>query len=641
MSNEQQTQQPTPQPQQAASQPQTAPASPAPVQDSATGAPSSIPSQPQQAPDPRAPKRPLPAPTARTTRRALTLGGAEWTYDATVATLHIDTPKVAPAASVFHTDFIALPDGEHADPTRPVTFLFNGGPGSATTFLLLGSLGPRRIVTPDPSADPTAPTPVVAPYQLIDNPESLLALSDLVFIDAPGTGFSQIAEEATPELWSVDGDVAGFVQFIQKWLSANGRWNSPKYVFGESYGTVRGSILSYALLDAGVALNGLVLLSDILDYGHIVGSDDQAFIGYFPTYAAIAAYHGRAGSGARIDEGSHVLAGSVGLAGAAGSAAPGGGAAPEGRSTHRGDAGGEGAGSWAGASGGSGPVADLDGLRAHVAEARAFADGPLRAALSRGDRLDAASEQAVASRFGELTGLPADYVRRSDLRVLDGRFRKELLRDAGMVVGRYDGRVSGYDLDRASDDETFVVDDAWISPAYAALVNAYLRDELGWTGDVERRPYADFDWESTEPGKGWQWLHKQPGHTKSMWDSTVNYPQVMPDLAAALVRNPRLKVLVANGYFDLATPFFQTEYDIDHLGLPAGLRSNIAFTYYPAGHMVYTSPACLEKLIADLRAFYAADAGPGAGSGAGAAGQRPAVDLSALDERPALPPLAL
>ena len=568
---------------------------------------------------PRAPKRPLPAPTTHTTRHTQDINGEQWTYDATLATLHVDTKKVAPASSVFHADFIALPDGAHPDPTRPVTFLFNGGPGSATTFLLLGSLGPRRISWQDPTPDPTA-APTVAPYGLIDNPQSLLPQSDLVFIDAPGAGFSEIAEEAKAELWSVDGDVAAFVQFIQRWLSANGRWNSPKYVFGESYGTVRGSVLSYALLDAGIALNGVVLLSDILDYGHIVGTDDQAYIGYFPTYAAIAHYHGRAGAGA----------------------------VPSSTPADEGDAG-------AAGTNGAGPVADLAALRAHVQEAREFADGALRQALSRGDRLPAADARAVARRYAELAGVSPEYVLRSDLRVLDPRFRKELLRDRGLVVGRYDGRVSGFDLDAASDDETFVSDDAFISPAYGALVNTYLREELGWTGTQERRAFSEMDWESTEPGKGWVWQHKQPGHTKTMWDQTLTYPQVMPDLAAALVRNPRLKVLVANGYFDLATPFFQTEFDIDHLGLPAPLRSNIAFTYDPAGHMVYTSPGCLEKLVEDLRGFYAAgvEAG-GTGGVAGAADTTGAasalraarvsaapVDLSDLDERPDLPPLGL
>ena len=543
---------------------------------------------------PRAPRRPLPAPTSHTTRRTLSAGGDELVYDATVATLHIDTKKVKPAASVFHTDFVALPDGEHPDPSRPVTFLFNGGPGSSSTFVLLGSIGPRRIVWQDPTPDPAA-APTAGPYQLIDNPQALLPVSDLVFIDAPGTGFSDIAKEAKAELYSVDGDVAGFVQFIQRWLSANGRWNSPKYVFGESYGTVRGSILSYALLEAGIALNGVVLLSDILDYAHIVGTGDQAFIGYFPTYAAIARYHGRV----------------------AGVPAAGGG-------IHE------------GVRGGSGPVADLEGLRAHVQEARAFADGDLRRALARGDRLSAVDAHAVALRFSELAGVSPEYVERSGLRVLDQRFRKELLRDQGKVVGRYDGRVSGYDLDPVSDDETFVPDDAFISPAYESLVNTYLRDELGWTGGEERRAFADFDWSSPEPGVGWTWWHKQPDHTKSMWDQTVSFPQVMPDLAAALVRNPRLKVLVANGYFDLATPFFQTEYDVDHLGLPAPLRSNIAFTYYPAGHMVYTSPDCLDKLIADLRAFYAAGEGSGAQGTPGAA-----IDLTGIDERVELPGLGL
>ena len=487
---------------------------------------------------PKAPARPLPPETTVTTEHSVELNGQSLAYRATLSTLHIDTDKVSPAASVFSAAFTLLPDGESPDPTRPVTFVFNGGPGSSSTFLLMGSVAPRRIVTPDAALTPAAP------YELVDNAHTLLPVTDLVFIDAPGAGFSQIAEEAKPELWSTDGDVKGFVKFIRRYLSANGRWNSPKYVLGESYGTTRGAALALALHGEEIALNGLVLLSCILDYGPHTGMNDQGYVGFFPTYAAIAHRHGKAGAGLALEE--------------------------------------------------------------HLVRAREFATGEYRQALAAGSDLPDAQRQAVAAHYGDLTGLSAAYVLRSNLRVTDERFRKELLRDEQKVVGRYDGRVAGYDIDDAAEAETFVVDDSFVSPGYGSLVNAYLRDELGWKDTVERREFAGFDWASSEPGKGWVWKHQLPRGAKVLAGMECPYPLVIPDLAAAMVRNPNMKVLVASGYFDLATPFYQTEQDIAHLGVPAPLQQNVAFTYYQAGHMVYTAPSELEKFAADLTRFFGA-----------------------------------
>lgn len=494
----------------------------------------------------------LPEPVTHTTRHSVTVDGRAWTYDATIGTLDIDAGKVKPAASIFYAAFTAVdPATDGPDRTRPVTFVFNGGPGSSTTFLLMGSLAPKRISVPD-----AAPVPA-APYALVDNAYTLLPVSDLVFIDAAGAGFSQIAEKAKAELWSVDGDVRGFSAFIRRWLSVNHRWNSPKYMLGESYGTTRGAALAYRLQSDGVALNGLTLISNILDYAFTLDTGDQYYIGYFPTFASVAKYHGRAASDVELGE--------------------------------------------------------------HLRAARAFANGPLRMALAMGDSLDPAVKRRVAERYAELTGLDAQYVYESDLRVVDMRFRKQLLRDRDRIVGRYDGRVAGYDLDRMNDEETFVVDDAFLDPAYSSLANAYLRDELGWEGAEERRGFADFDWNATEPGKGWTWWHTQPEMTKSSWGSKIPFPNVVPDLAAAIAHQHTLKVLIGNGVYDLCTPFFQTEYDIDHMGLPAALRGNVAFTYYPAGHMLYSSEESLRKFTADLTRFYAAD-----------------VDgLAAIDERPA------
>ena len=212
----------------------------------------------------------LPDMMEHSTRHTITLKDGDLDYEATVGVIHIDTAKIKPAASVFFTAFNAVdPSTGTVDPERPVTFVFNGGPGSSTTFLLTGSISPKRIDIPD-----AAPVPP-APYRLIDNEHTLLPVSDLVFVDAPGTGFSQILDEAKPELWSVDGDVKGFSAFIRAYLSKYHRWNSPKYLIGESYGTTRGAALALRLHADGVALNGITLISNILDYAHCMGLSDQ------------------------------------------------------------------------------------------------------------------------------------------------------------------------------------------------------------------------------------------------------------------------------------------------------------------------------------------------------------------------------
>ncbi|RBP99806.1 S10 family peptidase [Bifidobacterium xylocopae] len=473
------------------------------------------------------------------THHSITIDGHAWRYDATAGTITIDTETVRPAASIFYTAFTAVGESGEADIKRPVTFIFNGGPGSASTFLMMGSVGPKRINIPDAAPQPAAP------YELSDNTDTLLPASDLVFVDAAGAGFSQIAEEAKKELWSVDGDVKGFSAFIRAWLSRHHRWNSPKYILGESYGTTRGAALAFRLQQDGVALNGLTLLSNILDYAFTFDTSDQYYIGYFPTYAAIAKYHGKAGQG--ID------------------------------------------------------------MARHLQTARDFANGPLRQALWKGDRLGSDERALVSRRYAELTGLDERYVSDCNLRVMDDRFRKQLLRDEDSIVGRYDGRVRGLDMDRVSETETFVVDDNFLEPPYSSLANAYLRDDLGWQGRAERKSFAGFDWNSPEPGKGWTWWHQLPPRTLSSFGDKTPFPKVTPDLAAAISRLPTLKVLVCNGIYDLATPFGQTEYDIDHLGLAPSLRSNIAFTYYPAGHMVYTSTEGYHKFADDLKRFYASD----------------------------------
>lgn len=500
----------------------------------------------------------LPQDSAHTTRHTWSHGGTTVDYDATVGTIRIDTPKVKPAASIFYSMFAAVDADGKTDPTRPVTFVFNGGPGSSSTFLMMGSFGPKRIGREDLSSGKGAP------YTLLDNNEyCLLPMSDIVFIDAAGAGFSKIADKAKAELWSVDGDVAGFSQFIQRWCTKYGRWNSPKYLFGESYGTTRGSLLTLRMQQDGVALTGATLISNILDYAYSFDVNDQYYVGYMPTYAMISQFHGKSGGGESVKE--------------------------------------------------------------HAMKARVFAEA-YRQALSRGDGLDGASRRNVAVAYSQLTGLPESYVDESNLRIPDSRYRKQVLHDEGKIVGRYDGRVAGYDLDPASDDETFVVDDAWLSPEYEALGNEYLRTELGYETSEDRVAFAPFDWTTTEPGKGWVWTHKTPDHMKADEWGYMPFPNTLGDLATAIVQEPQLKVLIGNGYYDLATPFFQTEYDIQHLALPKALRKNIALTYYESGHMVYTAPKALDKLFHDMTRFYAA---------------KTPDEVAELDEREAMPDLRL
>lgn len=255
-------------------------------------------------------------------------------------------------------------------------------------------------------------------------------------------------------------------------------------------------------------------------------------------------------------------------------------------------------------------------------KARIFANGPYRQALSYGDSLPEDAKRKIASEYAHLTGLSADYVRRANLRVSVERFTKELLRDEGKIVGAYDSRVTGYDLDGIRSDVTYLIDDNRLDPAYTASAEAYLRDELGWKDHDLRRDFADFDLDGVTPGKSWNWTHRLPEGARDGWDGQyVQFPAMVEDLATAIVHEPGLKVLFGNGLYDTCTPFFSTEHDADHMQLPAALRKHIAFTYYPSGHMIYTAPKALPKLVADLRKFYSVDAD----------------HMPEVNERPALP----
>jgi len=421
-----------------------------------------------------------------------------------------------------------------ASADRPVTFLYNGGPGSSTVWLHMGAFGPRRVVTSDDSHTPAAP------YSLVENAYSLLDVSDLVFIDAPGTGFSRIAgKDKEKAFWGVDADAHAFSQFILGFLSKYGRWNSPKYLFGESYGTPRSAVLVNELQsEDDVDFNGVILLSQILNFDLSVDGPqfnpgtDEAYVVALPTYAASAWYHNRLPGQRPAD------------------------------------------------------------LPAFLAQVEAFATGDYAQALQAGSELDPARRQAVAERVSQYTGLPVAYVVKSDLRVNGGQFEKTLLDSEGLTAGRLDTRFAGPSLDPLSKEADYDPQSAAISSAYVSAFNDYVRKQLNFGEDKIYKPEIDV-------GKNWNNDHQPPGIPFPL-PGILN---VMPDLASAMKTNPGLKVMVNGGYYDLATPFYEGWYEMHHLAIPASLQANIEYHYYQSGHMVYAHEAALKEMHDNVAAF--------------------------------------
>jgi carboxypeptidase C (cathepsin A) len=423
-----------------------------------------------------------------------------------------------PKAEVFLTAYTL----DDADPTqRPVTFAFNGGPGSSSVWLHLGLFGPRRVVSGD--AGDLAPPP----YGLVDNPESLLSHSDLVFIDPVGTGYSRAAKNENPaDYHGFQPDLESVGEVIRLWTSRNGRWLSPKFLAGESYGTTRAAGLAHHLQDRhGLYLNGLMLISAVLDFGSVdfAGGNDLPYATFLPTYAAIAHYHGLLGDR---------------------------------------------------------PLADV------LSEAEEFAARDFPWALSQGHRLSEEERAATLARLAALTGLTEDYLDRVDMRVEHVRFYTELLRDRRQVIGRLDGRFTGWDPDYGREhwenDPSFTA----LSGAYTAALNHYVRAELEYPNDL---PYEVL---SMSTNQAWSYREFENAHVT-----------VADKLATAMRANPYLKVHIASGYLDGATPYYATEHVVAHLQLPADLRSNIEVAYYEAGHMMYAHEPSRLQQSKDLAAF--------------------------------------
>lgn len=474
--------------------------------------------------------KPIPAENKSVTQHVWTAGGHNVHYTATAGNLLVRDENEKAIGSLFYT---AYTQDDVQARERPVTFFYNGGPGSATIWLHMGSLGPVRVVTSSPEA--TGP----APFKWVPNESSLLDKSDLVFIDAPLTGFSRAVGKGTAKDFAgTDADVRAFEKFIVRYITVNQRWESPKFLFGESYGTPRSAALVAALQNDGVEFNGVTLLSSILNYGVRIPGYDTEPVGYFPTYAAIAYYHKKVPQKGTMAE-------------------------------------------W-------------------VDEARKFARGPYLSALQQGDALPAAEYDHIAQEVARFTGLSVQYVKEANLRISPTRFRKELMRGDAEILGRYDARFEGYDVDAAGENPGYDPSDTGISGAYVGAFHDYIQSELKYTGANE--PYY-----LQGPGlnQNWDFHHRPSG---AGFAAGGRGEQVVPDtavdLADAMRKNPHLKVFSANGYFDMATPFFATEFDLSHMMLPPALRKNVEFGYYPAGHMVYLNVEALKMLHADMDKFY-------------------------------------
>src|SRR3954447_24438337 len=461
---------------------------------------------------------------AVTTRHSAEVSGRVLPYSATAGTLTIRDNAGKPKASIFYTAYTL--DGAPSS-RRPVMFFYNGGPGSASLWLRMGSFGPMRLLTGSPE------TIRPAPFNFGPNPASLLGSTDMVFIDAPGTGYSRTLGDAKgSDFYGVDQDADAFARAIIRYVTKFDRWDSPKFLFGESCGTTRSGALAYQLQDRGVALNGVVLLSSIMNYGRRQPGLDRDFINYLPSYAATAWYH-------------HKMAN---------------------------------------------PPASVEEA---AARARAFAVGAYSSALEKGQTITKEEEDSVAREMSGLTGLSPQFIENANLRVGLSQFRKELLRSERLTVGRYDSRYTGVDPDASGDTPDFDASDAAISGGFIGVLHNYLANDLGYQTDMTYRLSA-----SEQDGFKWDWNHKAPGVRFGL-----QMPNTALDLAAAMRTNPYLKVLSLNGWYDMATPFFGTEYDLDHMMLEPAQQRNLEFRYYPSGHMVYLNPGALHQMRVDVEGF--------------------------------------
>ncbi|MHB8145745.1 MAG: S10 family peptidase [Vulcanimicrobiaceae bacterium] len=465
------------------------------------------------------------------TQHTIVLGGKTYPYTARAGTITLHNRAGEPTARMFYVAYTL--DGAKAA-ARPVTFLYNGGPGSSSMWLHMGSFGPVRV---EVGANGTITRP--APYHLVANNDSLLDTTDLVFIDMPDSGFGRIIGAGKPkDFFGVDQDVSAFGQFIQNYLTEFSRWNSPKFLYGESYGTTRSAALVDYLQNAGVSINGVVLQSTILNFGidgTDTGSNDWPYILYLPTETAAAWYH-------------HALPGS--------------------------------------------PIT----LSAVLPNVERFAMNEYADCLAKGSSCPRSEYNDVVRQLHAYTGLSEQYVRDNDIRVPYTRFENELFRDRGDIIGRLDARFQTKTTNRLADQPEWDPTDAAIDSPYTTAINSYLREYLHYTSPLHyRTSIYDIIY-----AKGQQWDFKHRGNPTT---------DVAPDLAEAMTYNPHLQIFSANGYYDFATPFFETMYALDHLTIEPSLAKNITYGFYRSGHMIYLQSAALRQLHDDLERWYHATLG--------------------------------
>ncbi|MBJ6750297.1 peptidase S10 [Geomonas sp. Red421] len=483
---------------------------------SATAAPPE--SKPQGAEHQETQNKPsAPARAVVTTHKAL-IGGKEISYQACAGTLPVQNEAGDTEADIFYVSY-SVPQAASAKP-RPLLFVFNGGPGAASVWLHLGALGPRRVqMMPDGSM----PAP---PFHLVDNASSWLDVADLVFVDPVGTGYSRAAKpELAKKFSAVQADIDSLGRFIRLYLTRNGRWDVPIYLVGESYGTFRCAGLAEHLVEHGVALNGVILVSSVLnmqtitfDYGN-----DLPYQLFLPSYTATAWYH------------------------------------------HKLD-----------------PELQAD-LGRTLAQAEQWAATEYLRALNQGDRLTAAERKAIAAKMARFTGLSIELVENRNLRVDNRDFARELLRSEGRVVGLMDSRFNAENPEPGK-HLGFDATVANIRPPFTSAVNAYLREELGYQSDLE-------------------YFVLGGGIGRWDWEAKNSYADTSENLRDAMVKNPYLKVMVASGLFDLATPHFATDYTVAHMGLGTELRRNVSVKRYRSGHMMYLETESLAQLKADAAEF--------------------------------------
>jgi carboxypeptidase C (cathepsin A) len=453
------------------------------------------------------------------THGSVTVEGKRISYDATTGTLILKNKEDSPTISMSYVYYMKSDD----DPSnRPITFIYNGGPGSATIWLHMGAWGPQRVYLNDTSR--TKP-----PYKTVNNDYSLLDASDLVFIDAPGTGFGEVITKKMggagegKDFFGIDQDGRAFADFITQFITDFNRWSSPKYLFGESYGTFRSAVVSNLLQDQGVGLNGVILLSQLLTYENMSDAanehpgNDKPFELALPSFAATAWYH-------------HKL-----------------------------------------------PNQPAQ-LEPFLKEVEHFALNDYAVALNKGASLDSVSFDQMAEKLHQYTGLPAEYVRKANLRVSGPQFEQALLGKEDQITGRLDSRFAGDAIDPLSEYAQYDPMDSYIDAAFTAAFNNYVRTELKFGKGMKYKTSGDVH----------PWDFKRKGF--------LGFPNVMNDLAHAMVYNPDLKVMLNMGYFDLGTPYFEGIYEMKHLPMPKALQKNIEYDFYNSGHMVYLHPESLKQL---------------------------------------------